>query len=86
MTKRSAKEDVLFPSDAVIAERLGRSASEFQGMVPVLERAGFPRIDPMMRGRYWPAVKAWFDRRYGLHSIHSAGPMMPDGMENHDAI
>lgn len=86
MAKRSTTEDALFLSDAAIAQRLGRTASEWRGIVKVLERAGFPPFDLMMKGRYWPAVKAWFDRQYGLHTIHSAGPMVPDGKENHDAI
>ncbi|MGN8096208.1 hypothetical protein [Methylobacterium sp. 22177] len=34
------------------------------GLAVVLERGGFPRVDPQFGGRYWPAVKAFLDRRH----------------------
>jgi hypothetical protein len=39
----------------------------FRQIVPLLERRGFPTIDGLMGGRYVPAVKAFFDREYGVH-------------------
>jgi hypothetical protein len=30
------------------------------------ERRGLPQIDPMAGARYWPAVRAYLDRRAGL--------------------
>jgi hypothetical protein len=46
--------------------------------VPLYEREGFPRIDPVMGGRYVPAVKAFFDRQYGLTQVASKAR---DGIE-----
>ena len=39
---------------------------EWKDRVKMLERSGLPQIDPVMGGRYGPAVKAFFDRRHGL--------------------
>jgi hypothetical protein len=51
-------------SDAV----LGRGQhSHWRAVVALLERRGFPTIDGLMGGRYWPAVKAFFDREYDIH-------------------
>jgi hypothetical protein len=51
-------------SDAV----LGRGKyTHWRAVVPLLERRGFPTIDGLMGGRYWPAVKAFFDREYSVH-------------------
>jgi hypothetical protein len=36
----------------------------WRAVVQVLEVKGFPKIDGLMGGRYWPAVKAFFDREY----------------------
>lgn len=49
-------------------------------MAPLLEREGLPHIDPLFKGRYWPAVKAWLDSR------HLVGRMAAevDGEENWD--
>ncbi|WP_128940523.1 hypothetical protein [Bradyrhizobium zhanjiangense] len=41
--------------------------STFRAIVPLLERRGFPKIDGLMGGRYTPAVRAFFDREYGIH-------------------
>jgi hypothetical protein len=32
----------------------------------MLERDGLPKIDPLMGGRFWPAVRQWFLDRHGL--------------------
>lgn len=73
----------LFPSEAEIARRLSQSAEEWIGKAPILERDGLPRIDPTMGGRFWPAVQAYFDRRYGLSHVAAAPP---DGTEHLDAL
>ena len=49
----------------------------------VLERDGLPKVDPLMGGRYWPAVIAWWNRRYGLATVEVS---QPDGGENLDAL
>lgn len=87
MAKRSAEADLLFLSEAETARRLGKSLSEWQGIATILERDGFPKADPLFDGRrYWPAVQAFFHRRYVLHSIGTAGQLRPDGEENLDVI
>ena len=76
-------ENALFLSETEIAMRLNQSPSSWQAKAIILERHGFPRIDPLMGGRYWPAVEAYWQRRYGLSSmdVHQ-----PDGKENVDAL
>ncbi|MFG1331125.1 hypothetical protein V5F41_07705 [Xanthobacter autotrophicus] len=74
----------LFPCEVDIARAVlgpGR-VSEWKAIAIILERQGLPRVDPMFGGRYWPAVRAWFDHRAGI------GPRLiravPDGKENWD--
>jgi hypothetical protein len=69
----------IFPSEAEIARRLSQDVSTWKQTSIVLEREGFPRIDPIMRGRYWPAVIAWWHRRYGLTNLT---PSQLDGEED----
>jgi hypothetical protein len=54
-------------------------AREWTTLAGLYERQGLPKVDEVMGGRYVPAVKAFFDRVYGLE----AGPMptAPDGIE-----
>ncbi len=73
----------LFPCEAEIARRLSQRPAEWAAKATILERDGLPRVDPLMGGRYWPAVEAYWRRRYGLRSI---GPSQPDGEENLDAL
>jgi hypothetical protein len=73
----------LFLSEAEIARRLGQEPKEWNAKAIVLERHGLPQIDPLMGGRYWPAVCAFFDRRYG---ISNARPTPADGEENLNAL
>ena len=72
----------LFPGEPEIARRLSQDPREWEKAV-VLERHGFPRIDPLMGGRYWPAVQAYWNRRYGLSSVEVS---QPDGEENLNAL
>lgn len=61
-------ERPLFPREADIARAVlgpGR-VSEWKAIAIILERQGLPRVDPVFGARYWPAVRAWFDRRAGL--------------------
>jgi len=82
--KRSALDDLpLFADDRAIGQALlgTARAAEWQKIVPIYERRGFPAIDPNMQGRYVPAVRAFFDREYGL-----AGATLskPQGVERPD--
>lgn len=72
----------LFPHESDIARAVlgpGR-AQEWSCLAPSLERQGMPRVDPVFGARYWPAVRAWLDRRAGLSSM--TVPAKPDGEEN----
>lgn len=73
----------LFLDEAEIARRLGQEPNEWKAKAIVLERHGLPPIDPLMGGRYWPAVCAFFNRRYG---ISNTMPTLVDGEENLDAL
>lgn len=81
--KRHIRDQGLFPSEAEIARRLSQTPSDWSSKARVLERDGLPPIDPIMNGRYWPAVQAYWHRRYGLTSIEV---LKPDGGENLDAL
>ncbi len=84
---RSAESTIrkqgLFPCEAEIARRLSQTPVEWAAKAKVLERDGMPKIDPVMGGRFWPAVKAFFDRRYGLSTVEVS---QPDGMEDLNAL
>lgn len=73
----------LFPSEDEIARRLNQDPSGWRARAIILEREGLPRICPVMGGRYWPAVLAYFNRRYGIVSF---SPSAMDGMENLNAL
>jgi hypothetical protein len=72
----------LYLSEAAVAQRiLGTGAlPRWSGLATVLEREGLPRIDPLTGCRYWPAVRAFLDRRNGL-SQASVLPTTADGAE-----
>jgi hypothetical protein len=85
--RASAKNEVrdlgLFPSEAEIARRLSQDPKGWREIAIVLERDGFPAVHPLMGGRFWPAVIAWWNRRYGLSTIEVS---QPDGEDNLDAL
>lgn len=62
----SAEPSCLYPDEKEIALAvLGPSrAKNWRGLAVVLERGGLPKIDPEFGARYWPAVKAFLDRRH----------------------
>jgi hypothetical protein len=78
----SLKRQGLFPCEAEIARRLSQSEKRWREIARQLEREGLPKIDPVMGGRFWPAVAAFFRGRHGLDSIV---PSDPDGKEHWDA-
>lgn len=79
----SIRDQGLFPSEAEIARRLSQTSVEWCAKAKILERDGLPPIDPLMNGRYWPAVQRYFGRRYGLTKLEVS---QPDGEENLDAL
>lgn len=73
----------LFATDVEIGEALlgPDRACEWKALAPLYERKGFPKIDPIMGGRYVPAVKAFFDHQHGLGAIV---PTASDGTDRPD--
>jgi len=61
---------------ATIAPHLSRAA--FARAIGQLERYGFPKVDPLFKARYAPAVRAWLDKQAGLKKIEAQAP---DGEE-----
>jgi hypothetical protein len=58
----------LYLSDAELIRRLGVPEKHMRKILPGLEsKYGFPRKQPLFGDRrYWPAVKAWLDKRNGI--------------------
>lgn len=81
---RALQRQGLFPCDAEIARRLSIGEKRFRQVAPGLEKIGFPRRDPVMGNRYWPAVKAFWDNRYGLANLRPS--THEDGEEDLDAL
>lgn len=75
----------LYPDERRIAQEIlpPDKVSSWGGIAAVLERKGLPTVDPLFGGRYWPAVKAYFDRRHGVSDVTPT--TRPDGEENWDA-
>lgn len=80
---RAVARQGLFPREEEIARRLSQTPAEWREKAVILERRGFPRIDPLMGGRFWPAVEAYWRREYGLVTL---GPSQIDGEENLNAL
>jgi hypothetical protein len=73
----------LYVTEKECARRIGISVDKWHDIVLVLERQGLPLPDPLFcRRRYWPAVRAFLDHRYGIGP--ASGFLAPDGEENWD--
>ncbi|SFV06205.1 hypothetical protein SAMN02799631_04372 [Methylobacterium sp. 174MFSha1.1] len=83
MARMSLRNQGLFPCEAEVARRLSQTPTEWSAKAKILERDGLPKVDPLMGGRPWPAVQAYFLRRYGLSTVQA---IPPDGMENLDVL
>ncbi len=72
----------LYLSEASIAARIlgPKAKTQWDALALIWEREGLPRIDPLTGCRYWPAVRAFLDRRHGL--TQSTLPSSVDGLEN----
>jgi hypothetical protein len=64
------EKDKLWVTDAELIRRLGVPEKIARMAINALDRepkSGFPKKQALWGDRrYWPAVKAWFDDRYGL--------------------
>jgi hypothetical protein len=60
----------LFVDDDELRRRLNpkMGRDRFRSALRVVEakHPDFPRIHPLFRGRYWPAVRAWLDEEMGV--------------------
>lgn len=76
----------LYPSEErIVREIFGEATSELKKIwreaVPILERNGLPKKNPLFGGRrYWPAVENWLKWYNGVTS--EPGALAPDGEEN----
>lgn len=64
-----------------LAPHLGRDS--FRAAIRSLEADRFPKVKKLFRGRYFPAVRAWLDARYG---VGINGSFTEDGPEQFDAF
>jgi hypothetical protein len=71
----------LFVNDRELALALlgPKRANQWSIVVLALVRMGLPPIDPLMGGRYTPAVKSFLDRIYNPGGTGAAA--RPDGVE-----
>ena len=68
--------------DPIATATSGRSAmSERDHDAAAVRRQGLPKIDPIMKGRFWPAVEAFFRNRHGMGNLIASEP---DGEERWD--
>ena len=81
--KPAYRHQGLFPCEEEIARRLSQDPKDWAAISVILEREGLPRVDPFMRGRFWPAVEGFWMSRYGLSNLKAC---QPDGEENLDAL
>jgi hypothetical protein len=84
-----AKTDALLVTEAEVARRLGLPAAEWERAAKAYQKAGMPLPCPITHRLYWPAVRAFLDRHYGLAPIRPGmlGPATrTDGEENPDAL
>lgn len=73
----------LYQSDEEIAHAIGIGKDDFKSIFIVWERAGLPLKDGLTGMRYWPAVKAFLDRRHNLDAS-SAGLTQQHGVRKWD--
>jgi hypothetical protein len=73
--------EALFVNDTEIMRRLGIGDDAWPSVRTYLEREGLPKKDHIIRKRYWPAIEAWLNQRYGAGG-HEYVP--PDGKDNFD--
>lgn len=76
----------LYVSETECATRLGFTRSSWQRLRSRYERLGMPRKDPVSQRRYWPAVRAFFDRHNSVAVSNPADSDDDKGTENLEAF
>jgi hypothetical protein len=79
----TSRRQGLFPCEGEVARRLSQSEKRWRQVARQLEREGLPKIDPLMGGRFWPAVVSFFRARHGVDGLMVCPE--PDGKEHWDA-
>lgn len=74
----------MYLTDTEIRERLNVPERRWRAAVQHFERQGFPRVDPLVGKRYWPAVEHWMLERY-TGASPSRTPAAEE-VENWDAL
>lgn len=77
----------LFATDREIAVAVvgkERASMYIKAVIPMLERQGFPRIDPLHDGRPVPLVRKWYNIHMGVDKSYVLTSLQ-DGKENPDA-
>lgn len=78
-TRTATPEIGLFVSDTELQRRLGVGPKTGRIAVQTLELSGFPpKQPPIGNKRYWPAVRFFLDRYYGLIDGRAAVPAATD--------
>ena len=77
----------LYVSEAECARRAGIPDSQWRRLSATYEKLGMVRRDVICKLRYWPAVRAFFDRHNGLTNDGNTITIeMADGKENPDGF
>lgn len=74
----------MYLTDTEIRERLNIPEKRWRPAVQHFERQGFPRKDPLVGMRYWPAVETWLLHRYSAEP--GRRDPEPEEEENWDAL
>lgn len=78
--------DTLYVTETDCAAALGFSPDRWSALRRQYERLGLPLPDPISKRRYWPAVRAFFDRHNGVAPGTPAEGDIEKGQENLDAF
>lgn len=71
----------LYRTDEEVADSLGVGVDKWRSAAAVLEKEGLPPRDKLFANRwYWPSIRQFLDRRYGLDA--ASGPFKLDGKED----
>jgi hypothetical protein len=71
----------LYANEAETARRLGISQDRWRAARRVLEPQGLPKRDSLFNRRFWPAVEAFFNRRYGLETSDTSPEVWKENLE-----